>query len=408
MVHILLIHQAFASLDEAGGTRHAELANFLAEAGHRVTIIACPVNYLTGQSARPKMKWSESQELRPGVTVVRTYTYAALHRSFFHRVLAFFSFMVSSFVVGLSIRSVDLVWGTSPPIFQGVTAWLLARLKGAPFLFEVRDLWPAFAVAAGVLRSPLLIKASLWLEKTLYWHADRLVVNSPGFIDHVWQRGARWVELIPNGADAGMFNPEDKGLDFRDRHNLGNAFVALYAGAHGMSNDLDVLLESARLLKDQAEIKLVLVGDGKEKKNLQAKAAQMQLTNLIFLPSIPKKEMAQALAAADACIAILKPLEMYKTTYPNKVFDYMAAGRPVLLLIDGVIRQVVEAGRAGVFIPPGDAQGLAQAICHLRANPKEGCQMGQNGRAYVEQHFDRAVIAGKLLLLVEEMRRVHD
>jgi hypothetical protein len=172
-VHILLIHQAFAALDEAGGTRHIELANYLADHGHRVTIISSPVNYLTGQSSQNRPRWIERQSIRPGVDLLRTYTYTALHRSFFHRVLAFLSFMVSSFIAGLQVKQVDLVWGTSPPIFQGVTAWLLARLKRVPFLFEVRDLWPAFAVAVGVLRNPILIKASLWLERFLYKHADR-------------------------------------------------------------------------------------------------------------------------------------------------------------------------------------------------------------------------------------------
>jgi glycosyltransferase involved in cell wall biosynthesis len=344
-MHILLIHQAFASLDEAGGTRHHELARFLVGRGHRVTIISSPVSYLTGKS-RSGTGWVEKQEDMPGITILRTYTYAALHRSFFHRVLSFLSFMVSSFLVGLGVKNVDLVWGTSPPIFQAVTAWLLARLKRVPFLLEVRDLWPAFAIAVGVLRNPLLIRASLWLEKFLYRRADRVMVNSPGFIRHVTERGARWVELVPNGADPDMFDPSGSGADFRREHNLGDQFVVLYAGAHGLSNDLGVMLEAAGHLNGDARIHFVLVGDGKEKPALQARAAEMGLTNLSFFPPVAKNGMREVMAAADACVAILKPLELYKTTYPNKVFDYMAAGRPVLLAIDGVIRQVVEDARA--------------------------------------------------------------
>ena len=195
-MHILLIHQAFAALDEAGGTRHYEMASFLAEQQHRVTIIASPVSYLSGKNrSRPTFR-TEKEYPMPGITIIRTYTYSALHRSFFHRVISFLSFMGSSFIAGLGAGNVDVVWGTSPPIFQGITAWFLARLKGAALLFEVRDLWPAFAIAVGVLRNPLLIRASLWLEKFLYHRADRVVVNSPGFISHVTQRGARWVELI--------------------------------------------------------------------------------------------------------------------------------------------------------------------------------------------------------------------
>ncbi len=406
-MHILLIHQAFAALDEAGGTRHIELANYLADHGNRVTIISSPVNYLTGQSSQSHPKWIEKQALRPGVDLVRTFTYTALHRSFFHRVLVFFSFMVSSFIAGIQIKNVDLVWGTSPPIFQGITAWLLARLKRVPFLFEVRDLWPAFAVAVGVLHNPILIKASLWLEKFLYRHADRLVVNSPGFIRHVTERNARWVELIPNGANPEMFDPDCTGSDFRRAHQLDGAFVALYAGAHGLSNDLGVILECAAKLIDHPAIKFVLVGDGKEKKNLQTQAARLGLRNVLFVPPVPKTEIAQTLAAADACIAILKPLDLYKTTYPNKVFDYMAAWRPTLLLIDGVIRQVMDTAQAGIFVSPGDADGLARAILSLASDRPGACQMGKNGRKYIEAHFDRAFIAEKFRLLVEDMRRIN-
>ena len=404
-MHILLIHQAFAALDEAGGTRHIELANYLADRGHQVTIISSPVNYLTGQSSQSRPKWIEKQSIRPGVDLLRTFTYTALHRSFFHRILAFLSFMVSSFLAGLQVKQVDLVWGTSPPIFQGVTAWLLARLKRVPFLFEVRDLWPAFAVAVGVLRNPILIKASLWLESFLYQHADRVVVNSPGFIRHVTDRKARWVELIPNGANPEMFDPDCDGQSLRKTYNLESEFIALYAGAHGLSNDLGVLLDCAAQLRDHPAIKIVMVGDGKEKMHLQAQAARLGLDNVLFLPPVPKTEIASTLAAANACIAILKPLDMYKTTYPNKIFDYMAAGRPLLLLIDGVIRQVVETAQAGLFVKPGDAVGLAHAILTLSSDPSEACQMGKNGRKFIEVHFNRASIAEKFRLLVEEMRR---
>jgi glycosyltransferase involved in cell wall biosynthesis len=404
-VHILLIHQAFAALDEAGGTRHAELANYLADHGHRVTIISSPVSYLTGRSHQEKPQWIEKQQMRPGVMLLRTYTYAAIHRSFIHRVIAFLSFMVSSFWAGMGVGKIDLVWGTSPPIFQGITAWLIARLKRVPFLFEVRDLWPEFAVAVGVLRNRFLISASIWLEKFLYRHADRVMVNSPGYIAHVKANGARSVNLIPNGADPDMFLPDEDGKEFRQLHSLTGQFVTLYAGAHGLSNDLNVVIESAERLKNEPNIKIVLIGDGKEKKNLLARANELQLENLLLLPAVPKNEMAQTLAAADACIAILKPLELYKTTYPNKVFDYMAAGRPVLLLIDGVIRELVEKAGAGIFIQPGDAAGLAQAILTLSTWPERGKEMGINGRKFIEKFYNRAQTAEKFMQLAEEMRR---
>lgn len=406
-MHILIIHQAFAALDEAGGTRHYEMAAFLAEKGHRVTIIASPVSYLSGKKRSSETVWFEKQNPIPGITIIRTYTYSALHRSFFHRVISFFSFMVSSFLAGLRAGKVDVVWGTSPPIFQGFTAWLLARLKGAAFLFEVRDLWPAFAIAVGVLRSPLLIRASLWLEKFLYRRADRVMVNSPGFISHVIERGARWVELVPNGADPGMFDPAQDGHIFRQNHGLVDKFVVLYAGAHGISNDLQVILEAAKKCSSSETIRFVLIGDGKEKENLVTRAKNLGLHNVLFLPPIPKSEMPHALAAADACIAILKPIDAYKTTFPNKVFDYMAAGRAVILAIDGVIREVVEDAGAGIFIPPGDPDKLAEIVRQLSSTPQFARQMGLSGRECIEKKFSRAQLSNMLLLMLEEMEKNH-
>jgi len=403
-VHILLIHQAFVALGEPGGTRHHELARCLAQRGHRVTIIASPVSYLTGQAGKTETP-SKPDPLDERVTILRTYTYSALHRSFFHRVFSFISFMVSSFWAGLKVRQVDLVWGTSPPIFQGVTAWTLARLKGAPFLFEVRDLWPAFAIDVGVLRNPLLIKLSLWLERFLYRHADQMLVNSPGFVEHVTRRGARDVLVVPNGVDPRMFDPYESGAGYRQQHGLAGRYIAMYAGAHGMSNDLGVALEAARLLRNQPEIAFVFVGDGKEKPALQVQANQMDLQNVYFLPPVPKAAMAQALAAADACLAILKPIKMYATVYPNKVFDYMAAGRPVILAIDGVIRQVIEEAGAGVFVPPGDPAALADAIQKMAADRQTGFQMGLRGRQYVEAHFDRGELAVQLAEIFERLAK---
>jgi glycosyltransferase involved in cell wall biosynthesis len=156
---------------------------------------------------RGRMRWVDRQEPEPGITILRSlYLFRAAQELCAPRFQLFqlYGFL---FLVGLGVKQVDLVWGTSPPIFQAVTAWLLARLKRVPFLFEVRDLWPAFAIAVGVLRNPLLMRASLWLERFLYRRADRVMVNSPGFIEHVTQRGARWVELVPNGADPEMFDP---------------------------------------------------------------------------------------------------------------------------------------------------------------------------------------------------------
>jgi glycosyltransferase involved in cell wall biosynthesis len=177
----------------------------------------------------------------------------------------------------------------------------------------------------------------------------------------------------------------------------------MYAGAHGMSNDLDVVLDAARMLEKEKTIRFVFVGDGKEKPALETRAKDLRLNNVLFLPPVSKSEMPAMLAGADACIAILKRLDEYKTTYPNKVFDYMAAGKPIVLAIDGVIRDVVDSAYCGLFVEPGNARELADAVKELSNNKVEAKAMGLRGRNYLEAHFSRDAIASQLLSLLEDL-----
>jgi glycosyltransferase involved in cell wall biosynthesis len=386
-VHILLLHQLFIRPDEPGGTRHFEFCQSLVDSGNRVTILAGTRSYLTGEVVSRQRR----EVLSPNLEIIRCGTLGRGHRSFFWRAVGFLWFTATSLAAGLRLRDVDLVWGTSPPLLQVASAWALARLRRAPLVFEVRDLWPAFAIAAGVLRSGVLIALSEWLEKFLYRRADHLIVNSPGFIPHLRRQGVpeSKISLVPNGVDPGMFNAAADGSTFRAAHGLQGRFIVLYAGAHGLSNDLGVVLGAADILRREGRIVFVFVGDGKEKPRLMQQAAEMGLENVQFLPPVAKEAMPEVLAGADCGLAILKPLRLYATTYPNKVFDYMAAGRPVLLAIDGVIRQVIEEEQAGVVVAPGDAAALAEGVRRLAADPSAARRMGERGRAAVERRFDR-------------------
>ncbi len=402
-MHILLIHQVFVRPDDPGGTRHYELALALTRAGHKVTILASPYSYQTGLRVTEKQR----EMLAPGLEVIRCSVWGSVHRSFFWRAVGFLSFMLSSLLLGLIQPNVDLVWGTSPPLPQVSTAWLVARVKRAKFLFEVRDLWPAFPIQLGILRNPVWIWISLQMEKFLYRRADCLVVNSPGFIDHLASHGAdpAKIQLVRNGVDPAMFDPDSQGAEFRKKNNLLGKFIALYAGAHGVSNDLDILLDAADLLRGDPRIRFLLVGDGKEKANLALRATEMKLGNVLFLPPVPKQGMPEVLAAADCGIAILKPIPLYGTTYPNKVFDYMAAGRPVVLAIDGVIRKVVVEAGAGLAVPPGDPRAVAEAIRALADDPVRAREMGRRGRISVERDFNRKDQARQMEKALEDCVR---
>jgi len=313
--------------------------------------------------------------------------------------------MVTSVVAALKAGSPDLVMGTSPPIFQAVSAWIVAALRRRPFLLEIRDLWPEFAIELGVLSSPFLIYLSRRLEQFLYSRAAHLLVNSPAYRDYLLARGVpcNKISLIPNGVDPDMFDPDARGERARKAFGLNGKFVVTYAGALGLANDIATILKSAARLRDQGEIHFLLVGDGKERSKLESMARDLRLSNVTFAQSRPKSEIPEILAASDACIATLKNIPMFGTTYPNKVFDYMAAGRATLLAIDGVIRQVIEKAGGGVFIPPGDDASLASAITDLSNDPVGTRRMGAAAREYVAKNFNRNQHA---MELVDLARRV--
>jgi len=403
---VLLIHQAFASPAEGGGTRHYEFGQRVLSRGHRFTVVASDLSYLSGTPVHQRPGRCDEESV-DGLHVLRAYAYPTLHRSFIWRVFSFFTFTASSFLTALRSGPADLVMGTSPPIFQAFSAWAVAFLRGRPFLLEIRDLWPEFAIDMGVLKNPLLIWLSRRLERFLYARATHIVVNCPAYRDYLIPNhvGPLKVSVISNGVDPSMFDPSAYGERIKDKWQLHGKFVVSYAGAIGMANDLGTVIRAADRLQHRDGIVFVIAGDGKERRNVEADASKRGLGNVIFTGTLSKSEVADLMAASDACIAILKDIPMFRTTYPNKVFDYMAAGRPTVLAIDGAIRKVIEDSGSGIFVPPGDDKALAEVVLRLAADPDETRALGLRAREYVIKHFNRAEQAGEFVALVEQLIR---
>jgi len=408
VIRVLFIHQAFVSPEEAGGTRHYELARRALKQGIRFTIVASDLSYLTGRRAMKRHALISEEDLE-GIRVLRVFTYASLHRSFLWRVVSFCSFMFTSLIAAFKAGPVDVVMGTSPPIFQALTAWFMAAVRRRPFLLEIRDLWPEFAIDMGVLRNPLLKKLSRWLEEFLYWRADHLLVNSPAYRDYLLTKGMSdsRITLVANGVDPDLFVPEANGQAFRVEMGLEDRFVVTYAGALGMANDIPIILKAAARLKGRKEIHFLLVGDGKERRSLESRVRELQLTNVTFAGTRPKSQMPEILAASNACIATLKNIPMFSTTYPNKVFDYMAASRPTILAIDGVIRAVIEEANGGIFVQPGDDAALADAVLSLSEDQEFADRLGRSARVYVSERFNRNEQATRFGALLEQVAVNH-
>jgi glycosyltransferase involved in cell wall biosynthesis len=323
------------------------------------------------------------------------------------RLASFTAFTVAASVAGALQQRPDVVFASSTPLTIGIAGLLTARAKRVPFVFEIRDLWPAVPVELGALKSGPAIGTAKWLERRLYRGAERIVVLSEGSREELRRRGIPDEKLvfIPNAADLDVFRPDVVDGSFRARHGLEDRFVALYAGAMGRANGLDQLVEAAEALRrwGDTRVTIVAIGDGGELPRLEERARELGLENLLFLPPVPKEELAGLVGAADVTLTIFAPYPILETNSPNKFFDSLAAGKPVVVNLGGWLRGLVEEHDAGVWVPGGNAEGLAGALSALAANPARVEQMGRNARALAEREFGRDEMADRLARTLEEV-----
>jgi glycosyltransferase involved in cell wall biosynthesis len=405
-MHILVVHQYFLSENDAGGSRWNQFAKYWARAGHRITVLAGTVHYATGKKQREyKGRFVVREKPSENIEVLRCYVSESYNKTFVGRFWAYLSFTVSSIWAGLlHAGKCDVVICTSPPLTVGLTGWILSKLKKIPMVFEVRDLWPESAIETGVLTNKWLIKAGYWLERKSYKTASWINVLTPAFEEIlVARKGVRpeRISMIPNGADFDIIKPGPRDNLVREKLGLGNKFVITYIGAHGVANHLIQILETSRLLKNDKDIVFMLVGDGMEKTMLKEKASQWQLNNIVFVDSVPKNVISDYLAASDVCTAVLKKVDSFKTVYPNKIFDYMSAAKPVIVAIDGVTRKLVEDSGAGIYVEPENPDEFAKAVLKFKNDPILCERCGQKGRNFVSEHFDRKVHAVKYMDILQ-------
>jgi len=412
-MRILYLSQYFPPEVGATQTRAYEMARGLVQAGHQVTLIAEVPNHPSGiVPPGYRGKWVERSEL-DGIDVLRVWVKASPNKTFKTRMAFYLSYMANAALVGaLKARGpFDLVYATSPPLFVGGAGLALHGLKRAPLVFEVRDLWPESAVALGELSSPRAIALATRLEELCYNRASRIVVVTEGIRQRLLSRGlpAAKLALIPNGANTNLFQPQPElGRQFRAQHSLGEAFMAVYAGIHGIAQGLETVLQAADLLRQEPGVHFVLVGEGPVKADLLRLRDALALPNLLMLPEMPRAAMPAVLSAADAAIVPLRKMELFQGALPSKMFDAWACGCPVLLSIEGEAQRVLTAADGGLFIPPEDPAALAAAIRQLAAQPDRGRALGHNGRRYTEQHYSRQAQARQLELLLKETSKQVD
>ncbi len=408
-MRIGVIHQFFLAPGDPGGSRFNEFARLWTAAGHEVTIIAGNRNYATGRtSPGAERRWVVA-EREGDAHVVRCHVPKAYGRSYVGRMWAFLGFTFTASWAALRIAAPDVLIATSPPLVVAIPALIVCRLRRrVPWVFEIRDLWPESAVSTGVLRRGSALTRLLYvLESMACRSADVINVLTPAFRDDIVRRGLapeRKVCLVPNGADSAHFAPGPRDNPVRARLGWGERFVLLYAGAHGKANAIGQLVDAADRLRHQPEILIACVGDGPERPRWEAEAQRRGLVNIQFYGPQPKDVMPEFVNAADAGAAVLQDNPTFHTVYPNKVFDYMACARPVLLAIDGVARRLVcDEARAGVFADPESPESLTEAILALKSNPDACAELGRNGRAWILENATRESLSARYLSILERL-----
>lgn len=396
---ILYLHQYFITRSGIGGTRSYEFARYLQRQGHQVTVVTAAPGQVDGrrQTRRRTIDGIKVLELSAGYGDPIQGTRLPYSK----RIVNFFAFALAAAWAGLFLPKPDVILATSTPLTIGIPGVLISRLRRVPLVFEVRDLWPEAPIQMGALKSPFSIWAARWLERAIYCHSSHIVALSPGMRDGIVATGMApdKVTVIPNASDLDLFSPHIKGCDFRDKLALNGAFTCLYFGTMGEANGLNFVLDAATELKRRrvTDVAFVLHGDGKERPILEARAVSEALTNVRFSNQMPGKDaIAQLVAAADVCMTIYKNVPILYTCSPNKLFDALAAGKPVLTNMPGWLQDLLEQNRAGVFVEPDNPANFADKILSLRDNPALCAEYGRNARRLAEEKFARAQLARQL------------
>ena len=406
-MHILFLSQYYPPEPGAPAARVSELARSWVRSGHEVTVLTAMPNHPTGVIPSEYRGRALVRETVDGVDVLRTWIYAAPNKALVKRSLAYASFAVSAALWGqLHVRSPDVVVATSPQLLCACVGRVVALVRRAPFVFEVRDLWPESIVAVGALPANHgVVRALTVLEEHLYEAADAIVVVTDAFRTRLVARGQpeNKIHVVKNGADLSRFTPRSSETALRAELGWQGKFIVGYVGTHGMAHGLDAVLDVAKRLAFRDDVRFLFVGEGAERSRLEQRARAERIQGARFLGVLPRDRMADVYATLDLALVPLRKTELFTTVLPSKIFEIAAMARPIVISVDGEARAVVEASGGGVFAPPEDVEKMAAEIAHLADDRPEAVRMGLRGRAYVVREFDREVLARKYLELLSSI-----
>jgi glycosyltransferase involved in cell wall biosynthesis len=404
-MRILFFSHYYPPEVNAPASRTSEHCRAWAKAGHDVTVVTCVPNHPSGKIYPGYKNRLFQSEIVDGVRVVRLWTFLAANEGFLLRTLNYLSYLVSASLALPWLPRADVVVSTSPQFFCGLTGLVVRRLKKAPWVLEIRDLWPESIVSVGAMRKGLAVRFLEWLEAMAYRNADHVVSVTQSFVPHIIACGGNpeKIAVIKNGVDLELFTRVGTTAGIKTQLGLEGRFVAAYVGTHGMAHGLGVILEAAERLLENPRIAFLLVGDGAERADLEQLRGQKGLDNVKILGQRPKEEMPGIWEATDASLILLKRNDLFKKVIPSKMFEAMAMHCPIIFGVEGEARALLEEAGAGIAITPESAEELAAAVVKLAENPRLAGQLGAQGYTHVREHYDRARIAGRYLDLLKEV-----
>jgi len=394
-MRILYIHQYFHTPLEPGSTRSYWISRELIKNGHQVIVI----------TSNPKITHNKEVKEIDGIKVIYLKTAYNQSMSISQRLIAFIGFVWKSTAIAIKQKNIDIVFATSTPLTIGIPALLLKWFKHIPYIFEVRDLWPEVPIQMGAIKNKLIIKISRFFEKTIYKNASHVIALSPGMQDGVIKYiSKKHTSMIPNMAKIDEFGERRKNIKIVEKHKLKpNSFKVIHFGSLGLANGAETIIDSARILKEDPTIDFLFVGGGSTENKLKEDSIKYNLTNVFFLGKFPMKETSEIVNISDVSIISFKDLPILYTNSPNKFFDSLSAGKPIIVNSAGWTKDIVEQHNCGYYVNPNNPQELVGKIKYLQTNPQIAAEMGVNSRKLAETEYDKSILLKKIVAVFNDI-----
>jgi glycosyltransferase involved in cell wall biosynthesis len=398
---ILVISQYYYPEPGATSNRLQSFVEALQRRGHEVDVICEFPNHPTGDLAPGDRRRLFRVERHDSGRIIRTFVLAFRRKNNFNRMLFYLSFAISSFLAALFLKKHDVVFASSPPIFYTFAAMMAARLKGSKFVLDIRDIWPDGALEVEAVTSGRLLKWGGYLEKKIYKNAALIFAVSKGVKNTIESRGGTGkTHIVYNGSQEDILNWRGDIESFRKSRGWEDKFIVCYAGLMGLSQNLVEMIPEIREFNNP-DINFVFIGDGPGKSLLEKKADSENLNNVKFIDLMPRAEVIPYIYSSDAMMVILRETVFFKSAIPSKLFDYMAAGKPVITNVDGELREILTENKAGLFFSLKEGGSFATAVRTLKENPELSREMGKNGKKAVREDFLRSRLAAEMIKRIE-------